>query len=101
MTRNEPPVVNWDVHRKVGELIEQHRITTDFMSDAEKSDDFFYTNGRRAAYLRELGHISAQIKDLCPNIDLRRTMWSNTTWTEFTVHSGTRVDHLRRLEKVS
>lgn len=93
MITNEPRI-NWDTHRKVCDLVDELRLTTDAMSMAEQSDDFFYTNGSRSAYLREIKRIETNIRDLCPGIDLHRTRWSNSTWFD-AHHAGFKLDHAR------
>lgn len=74
---NDVSSVNWEVHKRLHDLIQQLMAIEQKSYYDGMSDDFYHTNGGHANAKAQAKAVENRIRDLCPDIDLTRTILLN------------------------
>lgn len=74
---NDVASVNWEVHERLHDLIQRLMAIEQRSYYDSMSDDFYHTNGGYANAKAQAKAVEDRIRDLCPNIDLTRTIYLN------------------------
>ena len=74
---NDVASVNWEVHEQLHDLIQRLMAIEQKSYYDSMSDDFYHSNGGYANAKAQAKAVEVRIRDLCPNIDLTRTILLN------------------------